>query len=242
MSGRRGVFRAGACVAALVGLGFDGGCASISERSSAARASVVAAVATREPANLYPHKLELRAYVDSGRYLEDIAVVARRAAAWLETRAAARKAGERPAVVFDLDETLLFNWPSMSAQDFGYVPEKWDAWVAAAAAPAIEPVRDVFRVARRHGIAVIFITGRPERQRGSTEKNVRAIECGDFAALICKPDGAKGTSAAFKTAARERLTREGWTIVANVGDQESDLSGGFAEKTFKLPNPFYITE
>ncbi|MGB6550988.1 MAG: HAD family acid phosphatase [Xanthobacteraceae bacterium] len=28
-------------------------------------------------------------------------------------------------------------------------------------------------------------------------------------------------------------------MIANVGDQESDLSGGYAEKTFKLPNPFY---
>jgi hypothetical protein len=25
-----------------------------------------------------------------------------------------------------------------------------------------------------------------------------------------------------------------------MGDQESDLSGGYAEKTFKLPNPVYF--
>jgi len=31
-------------------------------------------------------------------------------------------------------------------------------------------------------------------------------------------------------------------IIANIGDQESDLAGGFAEKTFKLPNPFYISK
>jgi hypothetical protein len=30
--------------------------------------------------------------------------------------------------------------------------------------------------------------------------------------------------------------------VANLGDQVSDLSGGFAEKTFKLPDPFYLTD
>jgi hypothetical protein len=29
------------------------------------------------------------------------------------------------------------------------------------------------------------------------------------------------------------------TIVANMGDQPSDLEGGFAERTFLLPNPFY---
>jgi hypothetical protein len=28
-------------------------------------------------------------------------------------------------------------------------------------------------------------------------------------------------------------------VTANIGDQPSDLSGGYAEKTFLLPNPFY---
>jgi hypothetical protein len=27
--------------------------------------------------------------------------------------------------------------------------------------------------------------------------------------------------------------------VLNMGDQLSDLEGGYAERTFKLPNPFY---
>jgi len=32
---------------------------------------------------------------------------------------------------------------------------------------------------------------------------------------------------------------QGYAIVVNIGDQMSDLDGGFAERTFKLPNPFY---
>jgi hypothetical protein len=28
-------------------------------------------------------------------------------------------------------------------------------------------------------------------------------------------------------------------IVASVGDQQSDLDGGFAERTYKRPNPFH---
>lgn len=197
---------------------------------------------TGEPANLYPHKQEVRAYVDSGRYLADIGAVADRAERWLEQRATQRRDDERLAVVFDLDETLFFNWPQISRQDFGYVSAEWQRWVDAAKAPPIEPVRAVYRTARRLGVAVIFITGRPERDRASTEKNLRAIDCHEHAALICLPAATKSTSAAFKTAARRNVTREGWVIVANVGDQESDLSGGFAERTFKLPNPFYITE
>jgi hypothetical protein len=111
-----------------------------------------------------------------------------------------------------------------------------------ARAPAIEPVRKVYRTARRLGIDVVFLTGRPESTRESTMRNLRAIDCAEFAALICRPSGDQGTSAAFKIHARQRLLREQRTIIANMGDQVSDLVGGGAEKTFKLPNAFYITE
>jgi acid phosphatase len=196
--------------------------------------------ATREPANLYPHKQQIRAYVDSGQYLREIDVVATRATAWIEERAA--RGGNRLTVIFDLDETLLFNWPLISAMDFGYVPAEWDRWVEAAKAPAIEPVREVYRTARRLGIEVVFITGRPESTRESTVRNLRAIDCAEFAELICRPSGDQGTSADFKTDARRKLLRGGRTIIANIGDQESDLAGGGAERTFKVPNAFYITE
>lgn len=198
-------------------------------------------VVTTEPANLYPHKLELRAYVDSGQYQEGLARVAASAQRWVEERAAQRRPGERLAVVFDLDETLLFNWPSLSENDFGYVPSRWTEWVDAAAAPAIESVREVYRTARRLGIDVVYITGRSERDRPATERNLRAISCADYIELVCKPAAIKQLSATFKTAERERLTRAGYTLIANIGDQESDLVGGYSEQTFKLPNPFYQT-
>jgi predicted secreted acid phosphatase len=202
-----------------------------------------------EPRNLDLLKAEIRAYVNSGEYERDIAAVAAKADAWLIERAAKRSApfdvaqgrGERLAVVFDLDETLLLNWPHIDSLDLGYTAATWEAWVAEGRAAAIEPVRAVYRTARRLGIEVIFLSGRREHQRAGTEKNVRAIGCGDFAALILKPDQWKGTAAEYKIAERRRLAAEGYTIVANLGDQESDLVGGFAERTFKLPNPLYLT-
>ncbi len=199
-----------------------------------------AAVLRAEPPNLFPHKLELRAYVERGDYERDIAAVAREAQAWLEVRVA--RGGARLTVVFDLDETLFLNWPYLSAMDFGYVAREWDRWVEEGRAPAVEPVREVYRTARRLGMEVVFLTGRPESARESTVRNLRAIGCGEFAELLPRPAGSKGTSAAFKTEARRRWEAGGGTIVANLGDQESDLAGGFAERTFKLPNPFYLTE
>ena len=43
-----------------------------------------------------------------------------------------------------------------------------------------------------------------------------------------------------KTRARADIESHGFAIIANVGDQESDLVGGHAERTFKIPNPFYF--
>ena len=192
---------------------------------------------TREPPNLSPHKRQIRAYVESGQYMRDLSTAAAPANSWLEERAA--RGGSRLTVVFDLDETLLFNWPHISSMDFGYVPSIWDDWVNEAKAPAIEPVREIYRTARRLGVEVVFLTGRPERQRASTERNLREIECSEFAELICKPESHRGSSEAYKTATRQRLVGEGRTIIANIGDQRSDLNGGASERVFKLPNVFY---
>ncbi len=199
-----------------------------------------AAPTSREPANLDVLKQEIAVYVDTGRYQEDIAVVAAEATAWLEQRAA--QGGKRLTVVFDLDETLLSNWSHLKEMGFVYVPDAWQAWVQAARAPVIEPVREVFRTARRLGLDVIFLTGRPERDRAATKKNLEAIGCGDYVALMCQPDDSRDTAAGFKSATRARLETGGRVIIANIGDQLSDLAGGHAEKIFKLPNPFYLTK
>jgi hypothetical protein len=54
------------------------------------------------------------------------------------------------------------------------------------------------------------------------------------------PPGAHFVSAAdFKSPQRAAIEAEGYTIVANIGDQPSDLAGGHSQQTFLLPDPFY---
>lgn len=195
---------------------------------------------TGEPPNLDPHKRQIRAYMESGDYLRAVERVASDARQWIETRVA--QGGTRPTVVFDLDETLFFNWPHLRAVDFGYVEEAWDRWVEEAKAPPIEPVKAAYQTARRLGVDVVFVTGRPEKQRASTARNLREIGCGDYAELVCKGADDPATNGAFKTQARRRLVAAGRTIIANLGDQESDLSGGYAERVFKLPNVVYLAD
>jgi predicted secreted acid phosphatase len=59
---------------------------------------------------------------------------------------------------------------------------------------------------------------------------------------FCAAAIAGGTSCAtipYKSGTRAYIESQGYNIVADIGDQFSDLLGGFADKTFKMPNPNY---
>ncbi len=196
----------------------------------------------QEPLNLSQAKEAVTRYCDSGDYARDIAVVALEARAWIEERAAKRKAGERLAVILDLDETCLSNLPLLRRLDYAFIPVEWDIWLKKAEIPAIEPMRAVYRRARELGIEVLFITGRGEEVfRACTEANLVHEGMGEFSRLIMAKDKEpRRSNAETKAAQRLALEKEGFVIIANVGDQESDLAGGHAERSFKISNPFYL--
>jgi hypothetical protein len=52
--------------------------------------------------------------------------------------------------------------------------------------------------------------------------------------------GASCTTIHYKSATRAHIESLGYDIVADFGDQYSDLTGGFANRTFKMPNPSYF--
>ena len=43
----------------------------------------------------------------------------------------------------------------------------------------------------------------------------------------------------YKSGTRAYIESQGYDVVADLGDQFSDLLGGYADKTFKMPNPNY---
>jgi predicted secreted acid phosphatase len=201
-----------------------------------------------EPANIGDLKTDATGYYNSGAYLTNLQQAAAPAIAWINEQA---PGVDRPAVVFDIDETALSNWEAIQANDFGRVitgpctelpagPCGWQAWDLLAQSTVIPPTMDVYNAARDRGAAIFFITGRPESQRAATERNLADVGYTGYTQLIMEPTGAHYVSAAdFKAPQRGQIEQQGYTIIANIGDQPSDLAGGFSQQTYLLPNPFY---
>ena len=199
--------------------------------------------------NIYDAQRQVEKYIDTGSYDRDVAKVVTAASAWLKKRA---RGVTKPAIVLDIDETALSNWPEMRVNGWARIingpcdlekgPCGHRAWQGMARAKAIAPTLALAQSAHKLGVAVFFITGRPARLREATERNLR--EQGyEWADLILEPEGATFPSAAdFKAPERRKIAEHGYTILLNLGDQDSDLKGGYAERTFKLPNPVYFVK
>lgn len=202
------------------------------------------AAAERIP-NLGRLVTELKHYHDCackcGCYAKDLDQQANRAIAFLRRRAAHRRPGEKLALILDIDETTLSNYQEMAKADFAYDAKTFDAWVNSSQAPAIPGTLRLYREARRLGVAVFFLTGRPGSERAATERNLRAQGFTGWRQLIMRsPAQASETALRYKSADRARIAAEGYTIILNVGDQWSDLQGKpMAEFSVKYPDPFY---
>ncbi|HVG26432.1 MAG TPA: HAD family acid phosphatase [Acidobacteriaceae bacterium] len=197
-------------------------------------------------------------------YWADLDAQFRRAEAALGRELAGRRAGEKLAMVMDIDETTLTNYCEMRREDFGYVASLYGPWeVSPEAAVAIPGARRLYAQARAAGVAVFFITGRagtPDAATGSaagaaggdgpvrkdeTEATARNLEAAGFKgwAGLRLRNGNERTmpTIKYKSEERRKIAEQGYRIVLSVGDQWSDLQGEpKAELSVKLPNPFYF--
>ena len=114
-------------------------------------------------------------------------------------------------------------------------------WVKRSDCPAIEPVKQFYLAMRAAGVACFLITGRREPLRAVTVKNLERQGITGWEGISFRPQDDRDPSVVpFKSGERARIEARGFTIVANIGDQDSDLAGGHALKTCKLPNPMYF--
>jgi hypothetical protein len=216
-----------------------------------------------EPENLDTFKKRLL-YYRCTAYEGDIAKVLANARRWVATRA---PQVAHPAIVFDIDETSLLNWPRIYRDDYAYIPngpcniaKAGEAcgdldWQQSGLAPAVGPTLELYKAARCIDqpqpctpIEVFFVTGRRQAEHNFEMAKVWTLRNLDTAGyanlspdhLYMRDPNSTGSVADYKSSARADIESRGFTIIANLGDQWSDLVQGHADMTFKLPNPFYF--
>jgi hypothetical protein len=168
------------------------------------------------------------------------------------------------AIVLDVDDTTLATWNYEIFSNWAFNPATNADFVNNERFPAVPGMVALVNQARAEGYAIFYLTGRPLSQEPPTlinltnvgyptPTNASASEDGLFTkppvssypaylhtACAGDPNGGTCTTIHYKSATRAHIESLGFDIVGNFGDQFSDLKGGFADRTFKLPNPNYF--
>ncbi|NJP42135.1 HAD family acid phosphatase [Actinacidiphila epipremni] len=160
--------------------------------------------------------------------------------------------GKKPAIVLDVDDTSVLTYNYELEVGFNYTPASNQAYLDTKDMPPVFGMDSLTNWAASQGVTVFWITGRPEAQRADTVRNLTAVgykSAPDTAHLYLKNTanppaylacGATCTTIEYKSGTRAHIESLGYDIIGNFGDQYSDLSGGHADKSFKLPNPMYF--
>ena len=164
-----------------------------------------------------------------------------------------------PAVVLDVDETVLDNSPFQARMilDGGtFDPQAWTVWVDEAAAPPVPGAREFLRLADSLGVAAFYVTNRDEEHEAATRRNL------EVAGLPVDPEvdtvltrGEREGWTSDKSSRRETIA-ERYRIVLVIGDDFNDFVAAslpradrerlveryrdlWGERWIVLPNPNY---
>ncbi|MFF7868742.1 HAD family acid phosphatase [Streptomyces qaidamensis] len=195
-------------------------------RASVTAVSAAALLAMAAPADATPATrastaatTAAAADVDYGTWQKDCQAVMDQALPYLKQRIAAAKPGEKQAIVLDIDNTAL-------ETDFGFSYPQ----------PANKPVLEAARYAQERGVALFFVTARPDIIASFTQYNLKQTGYQVSGLYVRNFIDLFKNVAEYKTAQRVDIERKGYTIIANIGNSSTDLSGGHAEKAYKLPD------
>ena len=189
------------------------------------------------PINLGIAKEEIIKYHDSGRYDKDVTAAVNKAIDEFKPV----KVKNNSLVVFDVDETSLSNYEINKELDFGYIKDLWNEWILSSKAPAIKPVLKLYNYLKDRGIKTAFITGRKSYQYDATYKNLVDAGYKTFDTLIVRTANEDSlTAEQYKSKIRSELTKKGYDIIGDVGDQYSDLNGPDHGIQVKIPNYMYM--
>lgn len=191
-------------------------------------------------------------YDPDGAYAHEVRAIETDAARYLFGKRTGKPVQHAPgqkAILLDVDDTSLNTYNYEIDSNFVYNPTQNALFVNSAAFPAVPGMPQLAGQAVAHGYTLFFLTGRPEAQRDGTVTNLAdvgfpAVPAGQLYLkdqtkpwlASCAPTC---TTIQYKSLTRAHIESLGYDIVANFGDQYSDLKGGYADATYKIPNPMY---
>jgi hypothetical protein len=160
------------------------------------------------------------------------------------------QADDDAAIVLDVDDTTLLTYDYEVAYDFGYDPVENADYIHNHGMGPVFGMPELANMAADEGATVYYLTGRSESLREDTLRDLDKAGYPNVASdhlymrnknnppdyLPCEPDC---TAVQYKSLTREHIESLGYDIVLNMGDQYSDLKGGFSDDRVKLPNPMY---
>ena len=131
-----------------------------------------------------------------------------------------------PAVVLDVDETVLDNGPYQARlilDDEAYTPESWKSWVREAQADPVPGALAFTQTAVQRGVQVVYLTNRDADVEEATRDNLTALgfPVNDAPDAVLTQGEKEGWSS--KTARREWVA-ERYRILLLVGDNFGDFT------------------
>jgi hypothetical protein len=160
----------------------------------------------------------ISAVPDQETWQAEITPIIAEARAYLESTLPNLPEGTKPAIVLDIDNTSLATH-----------------WEPGTNTPPARATLELARWAHERGVSIQFITGRNELLRPITENNLKSVGYPIDGLHLYSPF--EGSVQDSKTSTRKELTeKDGYRIVANIGNNDTDLAGGYADKGFLLPN------
>lgn len=186
--------------------------------------------------NLDSAKTIVQNYYESGQFVADMTEIVNDAISYIN----AKELKENSAVVLDIDETVLSNYNHTKEIGFGFRIDIWNEWLKQGNAQVVPQMKRFYDYLISKKIKVVFLTGRYEETRESTNINLANQGFVVFDTLITRaPSEEKLPATKFKEEKRIELTQNGYDIIMCVGDQWSDLEGKFTGYKVKLPNYLY---
>jgi predicted secreted acid phosphatase len=194
---------------------------------------------------------------DDSPYIREMKRIARSQWHYLDrAKKSAVRHHRKPAIVLDADDTTLWTYDMEDgAMHFNFDPTLQDTWVQDERFPATPAMVGFVNRAAAAGFAIFGLTGRSDTQEDATVANLHKVGYKPFdndnfftkwsgtnpkpSYLTCASTSC--TTVEYKAGTRKHIEKDlGYDIVLNVGDQWSDLQGGYADKVLKLPNPTYF--